>query len=76
MTGSNNHWFLTSLNIKEIHSPIKRQRQTDWIHKQEQHFAAYRKHTSLSKTDTTSENRAGKQILKQMVPRSKLEWSF
>jgi hypothetical protein len=33
ITGSINHYSLISLNINELHSPIKRHRLTDWIYK-------------------------------------------
>jgi exonuclease III len=36
--GSNNYFSLTSLNINELNSPIKRHRLTDWLHKQDQTF--------------------------------------
>jgi hypothetical protein len=36
-------------------------------------FAAHRKHTSLTKIDTTSEKKAGKNFSKQIVLRNKLE---
>jgi hypothetical protein len=55
ITESNNHWFLISLNINGLHSPIKRHRLTDWISKQDSYFAAYRKGTSVTKTDITSQ---------------------
>jgi hypothetical protein len=31
ITGTNNHWYLISLNINGVNSPIKRRRLTDWI---------------------------------------------
>jgi hypothetical protein len=54
MTGSNNYFSLISLNINGLNSPIKRHRLIDWIHKQDPIFAAYRKPTSGTKTDTAS----------------------
>ena len=36
--GSNNYFYLISLNINEINSPIKRHRLTDWLHKQDPTF--------------------------------------
>jgi hypothetical protein len=53
--GSNNYFSLISLNINGLNSPIKRHRLTDWLHKQDPNFAAYRKPISGEKTDTTSE---------------------
>ena len=54
--GSNNYFSLISLNINGLNSPIKRHRLTDWHNiNRTQHFAAYRKHTSLTKADPTSE---------------------
>jgi hypothetical protein len=53
--GSNNHYSLISLNVSGFKSPIKRHRLTDWICKQDPPFAAYRKCTLVSKTNTTSE---------------------
>jgi hypothetical protein len=38
ITGSNNHWFLISLNINGHNSPIKRHRLTNWICKQDPAF--------------------------------------
>ena len=35
MTGSNNHYSLISLNINGLNSPIKRNRLTDWMCKQD-----------------------------------------
>jgi hypothetical protein len=65
--GSNNYFSLISLNINGHNSPIKRHRLTDWLHNRTQHFPAYRKHISGKKTDTTSEEKAGKQFSKQLV---------
>jgi hypothetical protein len=53
--GSNNYFSLISLNISGLNSTIKRHRLTDWLHKQEQNFAAYRNPNSGKKTDTISE---------------------
>ena len=36
--GSNNYFSLISLNINGFNSPIKRQRLTDWLHKQDTTF--------------------------------------
>jgi len=38
ITGNNNHYSLISLNINGLSSPIKRQRLTDWIHKEDPAF--------------------------------------
>jgi hypothetical protein len=38
ITGSNNNFFLISLNINGLNSPIKRHRLTDWLHKQDPIF--------------------------------------
>ena len=38
ITGSNDHFFLISLNINGLNSPIKRHRLTDWIHNQDPAF--------------------------------------
>ena len=55
ITGSNNYFSLISLNINELNSPIKSLKLTDWYINRTQHFVAYRKPTSGTKTDTTSE---------------------
>jgi exonuclease III len=36
--GSNNYFSLISLNINGLNSPVKRQRITDWLHKQDPIF--------------------------------------
>jgi hypothetical protein len=51
-----------SLNINGFNSPIKRHRLKDWLHKQDQHFAVYRKPIRGKKTDTILEWKAGKRI--------------
>ena len=38
MTGTNSHLSLISLNINGLNSPIKRQKLTDWINKQDPAF--------------------------------------
>jgi exonuclease III len=38
MSGNNSHLSLTSLNINELDSPIKRHNLIDWIHKQDPAF--------------------------------------
>jgi exonuclease III len=38
ITGSNNYFSLLSLNINGLNSPIKRNRLTDWLHKQDPIF--------------------------------------
>jgi hypothetical protein len=48
--GSNNYFSLISLNINELNSPIKRQRQTDWLHKQEPAFCCLQ-NTHLREND-------------------------
>jgi hypothetical protein len=53
--GSNDYFSLISLNINGLNSPIMGHRLTDWLHKQDPTFAAYRKPISGKKTDTTSE---------------------
>ena len=53
--GSNNYFFLISLNINGINSPIKRHRLTDWLHKQDPTFCCLRETYLGKKTDTTSE---------------------
>jgi hypothetical protein len=55
ITGSNNDFSLISPDISGLNSPIKRHRLTDWLCKQDLTFAAYRKPTSGTKTDTTLE---------------------
>ena len=54
ITGSNNHFSLISLDINGLNSPIKRHRQPRYVNRT-QRFAVYRKRTSVSKTDTTTE---------------------
>jgi exonuclease III len=46
---TNNQLHLISLNINGLNSPIQRHKLRDWKHKQIQHFAAYKKHTSTTK---------------------------
>jgi hypothetical protein len=41
-----------------------------------QHFAAYKKHTSVTKRDTTTEQRAGKMYTKQIDPRYEPKYTF
>ena len=55
ITGSNNYFFLISLNTNGLNSPIRRHRLTDWLHEQDLIFAAFRKHTSGKRTETSSE---------------------
>jgi hypothetical protein len=55
ITENNNNFSLMSLNINGLNSPIKRYRLTDWLCKQDPTFAAYKKTTSGTKTNTTSE---------------------
>jgi exonuclease III len=38
MTGNTNYFSLISLNINGLNSPIKRHRQTNWLHKQDTTF--------------------------------------
>jgi hypothetical protein len=57
ITGSNNYFSLISLNINGLNSQIKRHRLTDWLHKQDPTFAAYKTPTSGKKTDTTQGKR-------------------
>jgi len=38
ITGNNNHYSLIFLNITGLHSPIKRHRLADWIHKDDPAF--------------------------------------
>jgi hypothetical protein len=76
ISGSNNYFSLISLNISGLNSPIKRHRLTDCLHIQDPTFCCYKKPTLGTKTDTTSEQKAGKHFPKQMVPRYKLEYPF
>jgi hypothetical protein len=55
ITGINDHYYLISVNINGLNSPIKRHKLTDKMHKLDPAFSTYRKCTSVSKTDTTSE---------------------
>ena len=41
--GSNNYFFLISLNINGLNSPIKRHRLIDWLHKQDPTFCCLQK---------------------------------
>jgi hypothetical protein len=45
ITGTNNHLPSISLNINRLNYPLKRHTLTDWIHKQDPAFTAYKKHT-------------------------------
>jgi exonuclease III len=38
IAGSNNYFFLISLNINGLNSPLKRHRLTDWVQKQDPTF--------------------------------------
>jgi hypothetical protein len=53
ITENNNHYFVISLNINGLNYPMKRHRLTDL--NRAQPFAPYKKHSSFSKTNTTSE---------------------
>jgi hypothetical protein len=55
ITESNNYFSLVSLNINELNPPIKRQRLTDWIHKQDPALCCIQETHSVTNTDTTSE---------------------
>ena len=58
--GSNNHFSLVSLNINGLDFLIKRRHwQTVYVNRT-QNFAAYRKHTSVTKSYTTSDCKVGK----------------
>jgi len=46
ITGNNNHYFLISLNISGLNSPIKGHRLTDRIHKKDPAFCRLKKCTS------------------------------
>jgi hypothetical protein len=72
ITGGNNHCSLISLNINGLNSLIKRHTQQTRYVIGTQHFAAYRKYTSVTKTDTNSKEKPGKFFSKQMVPRNKM----
>jgi exonuclease III len=50
ITGSNNYFFLISLNINGLNPPIKRHRLTDWLYKQDPIFCCIQK-THLSDKD-------------------------
>ena len=68
--GSNNYFSLISLNINGLNYPIK---DTGYLNRI-QHFAAYKKHTSITKTGTISEEKDRKRFPKQMVPGKKEEF--
>ena len=55
ITGISNYWSLISLNIDGYNSPIKRHRLMGWIKNKIHYSAAYKKHTSATKIDITSE---------------------
>jgi exonuclease III len=48
--GSNNDFSLFSLNINGLNSPVKRQRLTDWLHKQDPTFCSLQE-TNLREKD-------------------------
>ena len=50
ITGSNNYFYLISLNINGLNSQIKRHRLTDWLHKQDTTFCCI-KETHLRDND-------------------------
>jgi exonuclease III len=50
ITGSNNDFFSTSLNISGLNAPIRRHRLTDWLHKQDPTFCCI-KETHLRDKD-------------------------
>jgi len=55
VTGNNNNNSLISININGLNSQIKKHNKQTGYLKRTQHFATYRKNTSETKTDTTSE---------------------
>jgi hypothetical protein len=73
MSITNQSSTLISLSINGLNSPINGYKITDWNYKQDLPFAAHRKHTLITKADTTSAKKAGKKSSKQMIPRNKLE---
>ena len=72
-TGSNNDFYLISLNINGLSSPIKRHRLTDWIYKQDPAFCCIQEMHLSYKDRYYLSLKGWKKISKQMVPRNKLE---
>ena len=73
MLGINNYYSLISLNINGVNSPIKRYRVTDCIWKQDPTFCCIQGIHLSVKTNTTLEQKAGRQVNKQMVSGNKVE---
>jgi hypothetical protein len=48
ITGSNNDFSLISLNINGLNSPIKRNRLSDWLHKQDPTFCCIQKKAGVA----------------------------
>ena len=72
--GNNNHYCLISLNIIGLNSPIKSQRLTNWIRKDDPAFCCTQEIEVSKKEKDYLRVKAWKQFPKQMVPRNKLEY--
>jgi len=71
ITGTYNNLSLISLYINGLNSPIKRHKVTVWIRNKVQHFVAYKKRTSIKKTDTPerhSQNTANTEANASSIP--------
>jgi hypothetical protein len=55
ITGTKNHLYLICLNINRVNSPIKSISKYTGNPSTIQHFATYKKHTSMTKASSTSE---------------------
>ena len=55
IVGSNNYFSLISLNNNGLNSAIKRERLTDWLHKQDPTFFNLPETHLRANTDTNSE---------------------
>jgi exonuclease III len=73
ITGSNNNFSLTSLNINGLNSPIKTHRLTDWLCKQDPTFCCIQETHPRDKERHYLRVKGWKKISKQMIPRKKLE---
>jgi exonuclease III len=70
ITGSNNYFFLTSLNINGLNSPIKRYRLTNGLSKQDPNTLQHIGNQPLGGgEDTTSKEKAGKQFFMKNGPK-------
>jgi hypothetical protein len=63
-------YSLLTIHANDLNSPIKTNRLTNWIRKEDMSYTS-KKQMSPSMTDVTSGKKNGKMYSKQMYPRSK-----